>query len=268
MNGAVHNSCFVNECYQGESGNFTIGAALSTNAYTMNYSQRYFHGYIDELRYFDRAKTSQEILDDATLTAYMSFDDPSFQDRASLGIPSTAFGLINSTTGRVGNALWINQLSYSYLRLNGLVLLGIHNQSYSMSLWIQPNLQRDATIIHVSSQTDGLGWCLDFLSILMNGQLMASFWGGTRQYIVGPSVPLNQWTHVAMTYSYFTGLKLYINGTSTNASVSFRYQASGVPDYIFLGSSYLGANRCGTYPPILPANTLDYWMNFDCILVN
>lgn len=242
----MHNSCFVNQCYQGESGNFTIGTALSTDAYAMNYSQRHFHGYIDELRYFDRAKTSQEILDDATLTAYMSFNDSSFEDHASLRIPTTAVGSINSTTGRIGQALRINDLSHSYLRLNGLVLLGIQNQSFSMSLWIQPNLQRSATIIHVSSQSNGLGWCLDFLSVLANGQLMASFWSGVRRYMVSPSVPLNQWTHVTMTYSSLAGLRMYINGTSTNVSVSFGYQASEVPNYIFLGSAYLGTNYCGT----------------------
>lgn len=71
-------------CSHGSSGPFmattgaiTIGAINNTGT-TPFY---FWTGYLDDVQYVSRAKTATEILDDATLVAYYSFDNGSFLDR-------------------------------------------------------------------------------------------------------------------------------------------------------------------------------------------
>lgn len=62
--------------FLGDSGTITIGA-WSVSSTTPVY---YWNGYIDQLLYVARAKTAAEVLTDATLVAYYSFDNGSFDD--------------------------------------------------------------------------------------------------------------------------------------------------------------------------------------------
>lgn len=62
--------------FLGDSGTITIGAR-SVSSMTPVY---YWNGYIDQLLYVARAKTAAEVLTDATLVAYYSFDNGSFDD--------------------------------------------------------------------------------------------------------------------------------------------------------------------------------------------
>ena len=64
--------------YLGNSGSITIGA--NNNSYFRGTPSPYWTGYIDQVSYVSRAKTSDEILTDATLVAYYSFDSGSFYD--------------------------------------------------------------------------------------------------------------------------------------------------------------------------------------------
>jgi hypothetical protein len=63
--------------FLGASGAITIGAINNTGAATPAY---FWTGYIDELSFVSRAKSASEVLDDATLVAYYSFDNGSFYD--------------------------------------------------------------------------------------------------------------------------------------------------------------------------------------------
>jgi hypothetical protein len=60
----------------GSSGAITIGAINNTGS-TPSY---FWTGLIDQVSYVSRAKTATEILSDATLVAYYSFDNGSFYD--------------------------------------------------------------------------------------------------------------------------------------------------------------------------------------------
>jgi hypothetical protein len=63
--------------FLGNSGAITIGALNNSGGAA---PFQYWTGYIDQLSYVSRAKTADEILIDATLVAYYSFDNGSFYD--------------------------------------------------------------------------------------------------------------------------------------------------------------------------------------------
>ena len=63
----------------------------------------------------------------------------------------------------------------------------------------------------------------------------------------GPTVPLNNWTYVTITYSSTNGLRLYINSLLVNSTTTaFTFISSGSPNTITLGNGLSGANstRC------------------------
>jgi hypothetical protein len=243
INGFLDVSRKANVCYQGQSGNLSIGRLL------FHGYPEYFDGFIDQLYYFDRVRTPKEILDDASLTVYFSFDNYSLNDQGPLGIDGHANGSVNFTKGIVGDALQIHPISVSFVRVTGLVLLGVSNQSYSISVWIRPNERRNSTIVHVSNNPAGTGWCITMLALTDLGRLIALSWSGQRQDLSGPIVPLNAWTHVAITYSSSVGLILYTNGTLSNSSAAFLFDASGsTRNNLFLGSSLSGTPYCGGTP--------------------
>ena len=62
--------------FLGTSGSITIGAMNSTGVL----ANSFWTGYLDEISYVSRAKTTNEILSDATLVAHYSFDSGSLYD--------------------------------------------------------------------------------------------------------------------------------------------------------------------------------------------
>jgi hypothetical protein len=243
VNGVLNNHQQAVDCYQGKSGNLTIGRSY------FHSTPEYFDGFIDELYYFDRVRTPREILDDASLTVYLSFDNYSLNDQGPLRINGHVNGSVNFTEGIVGGALHIDPISDSYVQVTGLVLLGVSDQSYSISIWIRPSERRNSTIVHVSSENNGMGWCIPMLTLTDQGQLIALSWSAGREDLSGPIVPLNGWTHVAITYSRSVGLSLYTNGTVSNSSGAFSFTASGsTRSNLFLGSSLFGTSSCGYIP--------------------
>jgi hypothetical protein len=238
LNGVLDNSTIANSCYRGNNGSLTVGMALRPpHIY-------YFDGLIDQLSYTNRAKSSTEILDDATLTLYFSFDNGSIYDSGPLRINGSLFGSTSVVAGRIGDALQFGSSTNSYFGVSGLVLLGISNQPYSMSIWIKPTVINTSSIIYVSSNSDGSGWCFGMLGMSSSGQLIAASFDGALVSIVGSNLILNNWTHAAITYSTVNGLRLYIDGTLLSSSVPCSYAASGVQNYLFLASS-LNHTTCG-----------------------
>jgi hypothetical protein len=240
INGFLNAHRNATNCYQGQGGNLTIGRSQFHG--TLEYSD----SFIDQLYYFDRVRTTKEILDDAGLTVFLSFDNNSLNDQGSLGIHGYLNGSVNFTKGMVGDALQIHPIPDSFVRVTGLVLLGVSDQSYSISVWIRPSEQRKSTIVHVSDNPDGTGWCIAMLALTDQGQLIALSWSSGRRDLSGPIVPLNAWTHVAITYNNLVGLILYTNGTRSASSSAFSFTASGsTRNNLFLGSSLSGTLDCG-----------------------
>ncbi|CAF0812951.1 unnamed protein product [Rotaria sordida] len=207
----------------------TIGATFQLGKATG------FNGYIDNVRFEARTKNSTEILDDATLHVYYSFDDGSLTDNGPNGINGTASGRLSSTTGRVNQGLQFNSGFYIYYSYNPFYFLGISGYPFSIALWVKPTgSYRQQTLVFVDKLND---WCANLLVITSSGHLVAIGWNDATVAANGPILRLNIWTHVGYTYSTTNGIRLYINGRQYKTTGSFRFVNSGVPMRIILGGN-------------------------------
>ena len=92
-------------------------------------------------------------------------------------------------------------------------------------------------MVHLSTQTDGNGWCADYLGFSSDGRIVTVDWNGILTVeVIGPVLPMNVWTHIVTTYSFTNGLQLYINGTWFNKTASVPYAASGRINILTLGN--------------------------------
>jgi hypothetical protein len=191
----------------------------------------FFNGYIDQLSIlFGTAKTAAQILNDATLVAYYSFDCSSYPawDSGPNGITGTAVGLVSGEGGRVGQSYLFNSSS-SYFQATGFVLLGQSYSPYSFAMWVRPSVTNGGTILHVSQNTNGTGWCLPFIGLSSSGQLVVNGYNDAVIQVNGSFLAVGQWVHITQTYSQADGIILYINGVLYAQSSPFVYAASGVP---------------------------------------
>ena len=225
-------------CFQGYDQSLTIGTIENLGGILS------FDGLIDEVSFTDRPKPSAEILRDATLTLYFSFDSDSTYDQGPLRINGSLFGNTSFVAGRVGQALEIRNVNQSYFTVQRLVLLGVPSRPYSFSIWIRPYLSQRSAIIHLASTSNGDGICFPVLQLSNTSQLISTSWNQSAIVVVGPFVPLNSWSHAAVTYSPTSGLRLYVNGTLKSSSVPFAFNPPGSPMYLFVGSRHLGST-CG-----------------------
>ena len=234
LNGILENARRSN-AYQGTIGDIFIGAAASP---TLTYST----GYLDQVSLMTRAKTADEILMDATLVCYFSFDSSLYTDIGPLGLNANGSGVsFASGAGRINSALSLSVAS-SYFVVGGLTRLGTVGQAYSIAIWIKPTSVTGGTIAHVSrcNAACSHNWCLAFIGFTSTGQIAVQSWGSTYNQnlvaLTGPLVSTNVWTHVVQTYSPTEGMRLYVNGTLFDQSIVFTYRASTTPNYLFLGS--------------------------------
>lgn len=204
LNGSLEITKILNpnaaHLYLGQSGEATIGSIPILS--------RYFIGYIDHVSVMYRTKTDDEILDDASLVAYYSFDCGSTLDSGPNLLHGTAIGQ-TMITGRTNNALQFTS-SGAYFQAYGFTSLGSSKQSYSISLWIKPS-NLSGTLVHISTQSNGTGPCFSVLGFSAAGGLVAA---GPFMAAFGPlNVPLNSWTHLVQTFSTTNGIRLYVNKT-------------------------------------------------------
>ena len=253
LDGVLDASRIANSTYKGISGDWTIGAVYWTSA------EQYFDGSIDQLSYINQSKSSDEILRDATFALYFSFDGNSILDEGPLRVNGSVAGSTSFVSGRRGQALQICNVPDSYFITRGSVLLGRSDQPYSFSIWINPTIIQQSTIIHMSTYPNGSGWSLPMIGMNNAGQLTALSWNGSYFFpAAGPVVPANSWTHVVSTYSLTYGLRIYVNGSFWNASVPFSYKGSWEPNYLIVGTS-----RAFVYSAWWPAMFGQYSGAFD-----
>ena len=244
LDGILDGSRQANNIYQGTSETLSIGANFWSNR------AAFYNGLIDQLSFVNRSKTSSEILSDATLTLYFSFDGNSLIDRGPLRITGSLQGSTAFVSGRRGQALQICNVPDSYFITRSSVLLGRSNHPYSFSIWIKPVVIQKSTIIQMSSAPDGNGgWYFPMIGLNSAGQLAIYSWSGAVVEVMGPVVPANSWTHVVSTYSPTHGLRLYVNGSLYNSSPPFAFVASGVSNYLLVGSPHMGISCavCGYF---------------------
>ena len=214
---------------------------IGTNA--VRAPNNYFDGYLDSIFYFSRAKNASEVLYDATVVAYLSFDGNTLIDSGPLSINGTGTNYSYASSGRVGNALSLPSLP-SYVQITGLRRISTSSWPYSVAIWIYPTSLAGGTIMHLSSRTDGAlagALCLAIMGLTSSGQIAINSWNGGNVPITGPVVPLNAWTHVMATYSSTNGERLYVNGSLSSLVGAYNYFSGfGIPMTITLGSSLLG----------------------------
>ncbi|CAF0989993.1 unnamed protein product [Adineta steineri] len=209
--------------------------------------------YMDQIFVTQRAKTANEILNDATLIAYYSFDCGSILDSGPNLLQSIAVGQ-TMITGQVKDAILFNSTN-AYFRTPSFMTFGIANQPFSIALWMKPMNLR-GILVHISNQSTGDGWCMPLLGFNSSGILIAQ---SSSLMIAVPTFPLNVWTHIVQTFSIQNGLQVYINGTLyrtvVGASMTPPYQSM----YVSIGSQQIGGSSCmwGAIEPHSYAGAVD-----------
>ncbi|CAF1407411.1 unnamed protein product [Adineta steineri] len=183
------------------------------------------------------AKSADDILNDATLASWHSFDSEITYDSGPHKLQGTAVDVI-LVPGKVGQGLNFN-LDSSYYQIPGYVLLAIEDSSFSMSLWVQRTSTGEGTLVHYSTETDGDGWCTVPIGFSSTGNIIATAWAPDNQ-VTGPVLSINTWTHIATTYSPTTGLILYVNGESVGGTGVQSNAASWIVVILTLGNSLSG----------------------------
>ncbi|CAF0817018.1 unnamed protein product [Adineta steineri] len=199
----------------------------------------YLNAYVDHFSISNRAKSASEIMNDATLVTYFSFDSGSLVDNGPNMLSGTAVGQTTISSVRNQALSFTGNAATSYFQVAGLTALGTTNASFSFALYIKPTVLY-GIIVHVSMDPSGTnGWCMPFIGFTSSEYLAVQVWdGSTMRYVLGPILTVDTWTHVVQTFSITNGLKLYINGTLySSASNVTAYSASGVSNYLTIAST-------------------------------
>ena len=111
------------------------------------------------------------------------------------------------------------------------------NYPYSVALWARPSSVGGAVLVHLSTQPDGNGWCVDLIGFSSIGQIVVNAWSSeVGLEIVGPILGANVWTHVVTTFSPTNGYRLYLNGTYYNSLSAFTYEGTDGVLIVTLGN--------------------------------
>ena len=202
-------------------------------------------GYIDHVSITGRAKSSCEVLEDATLAACFLFDNANpYGDSGPNGLLNSPVSTTILSSGYAGQAISFN--GSSFLEISSFTGLGISNQSFSIALWVRPRSTL-GTLVHVSARSNGTGWCVPFIGIAANGSVVVNSYSGSGGVtLMGPSIPVSPvWSHLVQTWSLSNRLRLYINSVLIASSSAFLpYAASGVSNFVILADSRAGHNYC------------------------
>lgn len=188
--------------------------------------------------------SASEVLRDATLTVSYAFSND-LLDNGPLGINGTGTNFQFTASGRAGQGLDLSNTP-SYVQAAGLVYLGIDNQPYSLSIWVNPTTTAVGTIIHVSSTTASIPWSMPMLGFTSAGNVgVQGCTASAAISLTGPVVPTATWTHLAVTYSPSDRLRLWVNGTQFGSpSATFTSSSIDAPVTITLGASVGNHSVC------------------------
>jgi hypothetical protein len=234
--------------YQGSNGSIQIG---STEVYS---ATNYFTGYIDNVMVTTRAKSSVEVLDDASIVVYYSFDLPNPNvDDGPNHLNGTSSNTV-TTSGRVNEAMRFIGAS-SFFQVYGLYQVPygvISNKPFSVSMWIYPTATTSCTFVQMFATSLNARSCVNLLGIYSPGgsigQLFFMSSNNGPSLITGPFVTPNTWSHVSVTYSSTDGYTLYYNGIYYGATGTITYTTTNTFAYLFIGYSL----TCNTASVNLP----------------
>ena len=270
LNGILDNRCLASTPLMTSTGQITIGVIPAIiplnnmNFYqvsfwliiidtlvnlfivTMNVFLSVSQGYMDHISITQRAKSSCEIREDATLAACFTFDTQNaYADSGPNSLLSTENSTSIISSSVTGEAVSFN--GTSYLQASSFTGLGMTNQAFSILLWIRPR-SVNSTIVHVSQTTSGVGWCMPFIGIANNGSIVAQLYDvSIYPDVLSPQIPMSSvWSHVVETWSSINGLRLYIDGVlQASLASAATYTASGSSNFITLANPLAGSVYCG-----------------------
>ncbi|CAF3977923.1 unnamed protein product [Adineta steineri] len=234
LNGYQDASRISNQPYLGMAGPINIGMYQNGCSYIFS--------YIDQVSLTMAAKSADDILNDATLASWHSFDSGITYDSGPNKLQGKPVG-VTLAPGKVNQGLNFS-LSASYYQIPGYVLIGVKSSSFSMSLWVQRTSTGGGTLVHYSVQTNGKGWCIVPIGFSSAGNIIATVWAPQNQ-VTGPILSVNTWTHIATTYSQTYGLTLYVNGVFVGSTAPQSNDAPDTAIILILGNS-LGGGGCNS----------------------
>ncbi|CAF4217349.1 unnamed protein product, partial [Adineta steineri] len=185
----------------------------------------------------------------ATLAARFSFDGSS--PLLDLG-PNSVSSLASNyslVSGRTLQAISFMGISSSFFQASGFLALGTANQPFSFSLWVKPQ-SLAGTIVHISTNSSGIGFCAPFIGFASNGSLIVQIMTNTSYVAVSySSLSLTDFTLIVQTWSSTNGLRLYINSALVGSIAAATYRtASTWVNYVTLGGCLNGCVSCSTVP--------------------
>ena len=203
-------------------------------------------GYIDHLSITGRAKSACEVLEDATLVGCFLFDIANpYVDSGPNSLSNTQVSTTIISSGHSKDAISFD--GTSYFQASSFTGLGVVDQSFSILLWVRAR-STNRTLVHVSGNSNGVGWCIPFIGLHSNGSIVAQMLTGSiiLPCLISTLTPSSTtWTHVVETWSTTNGLRLYINGALAGSLPSItNYVASGASNFITLGNSLSGMGVC------------------------
>ncbi|MDE2011185.1 MAG: LamG domain-containing protein [Patescibacteria group bacterium] len=148
--------------------------------------------------------------------------------------------------GKIGQALKFSGSSSQYVIIGGQAGMGTVNQPYTLSAWIKPAVSNiSGDVIHISSVSDGSGWCLPMLNT-SSGKAQGISWTGTQSTVTGNTTLLTgKWYYLTTTWNPSSGLSIYVNGASDATPTSqATFSASGSVDYATIGSVNSNGASC------------------------
>ncbi|CAF1353589.1 unnamed protein product [Didymodactylos carnosus] len=217
--------------YLGTNGSMYFG-------YSQLLGSSNYYGFIDNAQLTTRAKSSTEILNDATQVFYYSFDQPNpYYDNGPNRLNATATSNLASASGHLGQAVRFTSTS-SYMQIYCFPGVGWpSSKSFTFAVWVYPS--------SVKRLTQGY----PMLGLSYSGQIAAQLQQSSPvnvwMTIFGPFISVNTWTHLACTFSVTNGFILYVNGASL-------YAITGIATYYFnynLQTIQLGTSNGGGYIP-------------------
>lgn len=199
------------------------------------------------------ARTSCQIYNDASLTAYFPFDTVGTWNDYSVNLFNGFSGSVTTiSTGRVGQAISFSS-NTSYFQSECFPSIETNDPPFTFALWINPsNRTNGGTIIHASNLQNGNGsGCYDILALTSSGALVAQVMQTpTIIYATqGPIISTDTWTHVAVLYSPNNGVRIFVNGQLS--AVSSTTSTLGTQDFTDPQFITLGNNS-----PLGPAITI------------